>query len=42
MELAEFCYNNSKHFVTGGPLSNGDGQVTNRAHDLGSTWITPE
>jgi hypothetical protein len=24
------------------PLSNGDGQITNCAHDLGSTWTTPE
>jgi len=24
------------------PLSNGDEQVTNYAHDLGSTWTTPE
>jgi hypothetical protein len=42
LELAEFCYNNSKHFVTSGPFSNGDKQDTNRAHDLGSTWITLE
>jgi len=24
------------------PLSNGDGQITNCAHDLGNTWTTPE
>jgi hypothetical protein len=24
------------------PFPNGDGQITNRAHDLGSTWINPE
>jgi hypothetical protein len=30
LELVEFCYNNS----------NGDGQITNYAHDLGSTRTT--
>ncbi len=24
------------------PFSNGDGQITNCAHDLGSTWTNPE
>jgi hypothetical protein len=43
LELVDFCYNNSEHSAIGStPLSNGDGQVTNCAHDLGSTWITIE
>jgi hypothetical protein len=43
LELAEFYHNNSKHFTTGStPLSDGDGKVTNCAHDMGSTWTNPK